>query len=590
VPTKQLTISIVGAGGDGVVTLGDMLAEASAREGLHVIKTDIYGAQIRGGECSSTLRIGAAPIFAPGDLADVLVVFSQADFARFRGDVRVGDRALVFREDEPAAATSPDAGAVALPAGARSVVTPFESLSSAAGNRGAKNILALGLLCQVLGLPRSAVRDAVSRRFKRADEKTTLSNQRAFDAGVAFAGELGPLPERLDYLPGEARPIMSGNDASAIGVIHAGCRFFAGYPITPSSEMLHFLTEWLPKLGGSAIQTEDELSAIAACVGASFAGRKAMTATSGPGLSLMTEMLGLASMAEVPVVVVDVQRGGPSTGLPTKAEQSDLYQAVYAGHGDGPRVVLACANVEESFHATVDAFNIAEEFQLPVIVLSDQAVAQRRETVATGAFVHEVRERATPDAADLDSYERYRMTESGVSAMAIPGTRGVYQTNGLEHDVHGQPSANYRTHERMNEKRFRKLGRVLEKYGVTERIGDPEATVGILAWGSSCGPVREAVARATSRGQKVAALFTRLIHPYPAMECARFIEPLEHVLIVEVSYASQFYHHLRASVPLPEGRTHVYKRSGGKALTAEEVELELEQLRTHADRNEEAVA
>jgi 2-oxoglutarate ferredoxin oxidoreductase subunit alpha len=315
-----------------------------------------------------------------------------------------------------------------------------------------------------------------------------------------------------------------------------------------------------------------------------------MTATSGPGLSLMTEMLGLASMAEVPVVVVDVQRGGPSTGLPTKAEQSDLFQAVYGGHGDGVRVVLGCSNVEESFHATVDAFNIAEEFQLPVILLSDQAVAQRRETVAKSAFVHEVRERAVPSATELKEYERYRLTESGVSPMAIPGKSGVYQTNGLEHDVHGQPSSNFRTHERMNEKRFRKLGLVLEKYGATERVGHPDATIGVLAWGSSCGPVREAIARANARGQKIAALFTRLIHPFPVTACARFLEPLEHVLIVEVSFAAQFYHHLRASLPLPEGRTHICKRSGGKALTVEEVACELEALGAHQTSKEEAVA
>ena len=180
---------------------------------------------------------------------------------------------------------------------------------------------------------------------------------------------------QLGFTPGPAKLIMSGNEATAIGALHAGCRYFAGYPITPSTEILMFLDEWLPKMGGSLVQTEDELSAIGAVLGASFAGQKAMTATSGPGLSLMTEMLGLASMAELPCVVVNVQRGGPSTGLPTKSEQSDLFQAVFAGHGDMPRVVLACSDVEDSFHTTVDAFNIAEEYQIPVIVLSDQLVA-----------------------------------------------------------------------------------------------------------------------------------------------------------------------------------------------------------------------
>src|SRR5947199_6553068 len=191
---------------------------------------------------------------------------------------------------------------------------------------------------------------------------------------------------------------MSGNEASAVAAIDAGCRFFAGYPITPASESLHCLGEWLPRIGGSTLQTEDELAAIGAVVGGSFAGVESMTATSGPGLSLMAEMLGLASIAEIPAVIVNVQRGGPSTGIPTKSEQSGLLHSVFASHGDTPRVVIACSDVEESFHATVDAFNISEEFQIPVIVLSDQSIAQRRATIDAASLEHDVRERvmATP--------------------------------------------------------------------------------------------------------------------------------------------------------------------------------------------------
>lgn len=575
---KQVTITIVGSGGDGVVTLGDMLAEAAAGQGLHVMKSDIYGAQIRGGECSSTLRIGAEQLYSPGSAADVLVVFNEAEFARFRGDVQVAPTGLVFRQGEPGAIHPPDLGGLAIPDTTRSVSTPFVALATEAGSRGAKNLLALGLLCELLRLPTPTVRELVGKRFKRADAATVEANRRAFDAGVAFASQLGLPDEALAYERQPARLIISGNEASAVGVLHAGCRFFAGYPITPSSEILHFLTEWLPKLGGAAVQTEDELSAIGACVGASFAGAKAMTATSGPGLSLMTELLGLASMAEVPVVVVNVQRGGPSTGQPTKAEQSDLFQAVYGGHGDAPRVVLGCENAADSFHATVEAFNIAEEFQLPVIVLSDQAVGQRRETVAPDAFQHEVKERRKPTEAELQNYERYRITESGVSPMAVPGGPGIYQTNGLEHDVFGQPSGSFSTHERMNAKRYRKLAAIVKEYGTTERFGAADATIGVLSWGSSVGPVREAVARANARGQKVAAFATRLIHPFPAEECSRFLSTVKRVLIVEISFAAQFYSHLRMSLTLPEGKTHVFKRSGGKALTEAEVEAEIDKL------------
>src|SRR5437763_1471080 len=273
--SDQLTLSIVGSGGDGAVAAGDILAMACARNGLHVIKTEAYGPQIRGGESSCTVRVSAHPIYSQADAIDAIVIFSWADFARFRSEL----------------------------------------------------------------------------------------------------------------------------------VLDAGCRFFAGYPITPSSEVLHMLAEWLPKLGGTALQTEDELSAIGAVIGASFAGVKSMTATSGPGLSLMSEMLGLSSMAEVPAVIVNVQRGGPSPGLPTKSGESDLLHAVFASHGDTPRAVIAPCDVEDSYHATVDAFNIAEEFQLPVIVLTDQLIAQRRETIDAPSLTHEVKGRRLVHPEDLEDFK-----------------------------------------------------------------------------------------------------------------------------------------------------------------------------------------
>jgi 2-oxoglutarate ferredoxin oxidoreductase subunit alpha len=340
-----------------------------------------------------------------------------------------------------------------------------------------------------------------------------------------------------------------------------------------------FLDEWLPKMGGSLVQTEDELSAIGAVLGASFAGQKAMTATSGPGLSLMTEMLGLASMAELPCVVVNVQRGGPSTGLPTKSEQSDLFQAAFAGHGDMPRVVLACSDVEDSFHTTVDAFNIAEEYQIPVIVLSDQLVAGRRETFDPASLVHEVRERRAPSAEELADYHRYKETPDGVSPMARPGVKGgIYQTNGLEHDAEGSPGSGFLLHENMNAKRYRKLGPIRDAYTFHRRYGPEVADVGIVCWGSSKGAVREAVRRANERGQKVSAFVPQLISPFPKKEFEAFLKGVDRVLVVELSYAAQFYKYLRTCVDLPADRTRVFKRSGGKNLSVAELDAEIAAL------------
>lgn len=296
-----------------------------------------------------------------------------------------------------------------------------------------------------------------------------------------------------------------------------------------------------------------------------------MTATSGPGLSLMTEMLGLSAMAEVPVVIVDVQRGGPSTGNPTKSEQSDLWQCLYGTHGDAPRVVLACSDVEDCFHSTVEAFNIAEEFQIPVLVLSDQSVGQRKETLPAAKLEHEVRGRVQPTEAELTGYERYRDTPTGVSPMSVPGTKnGMYQTNGLEHDERGRPTSLYLTHEKMNAKRYRKVEALADKYRLFTRIGPASADLGILCWGSTAGVVREAIEKLNVGDLRVAAFIPKMIMPLPKRELEEFIAGCRELLVVELSHSAQFYQYLRTQVDLPK-KTRVYARSGGKALGVTEI-------------------
>jgi 2-oxoglutarate/2-oxoacid ferredoxin oxidoreductase subunit alpha len=589
--TRDVTIAVVGSGGDGVMTLGDLLAQAAAKEGLHVMKTEAYGPQIRGGESSCAVRVAADAISAPGDAVDVLVVFRWADFARFRGEIAVAPDALVLYEATDERPSGEHLG-LAGDGDVTWIPVPLAELSKASsGTPGAINVVTLGILGETLGLPPETLRRALARRFGRKKEAVLAANARAFDAGREFAASAGEAlsARRLEYTPSASRLLMSGNEATAIGAIHAGCRFFAGYPITPSSEILHFLAEWMPRVGGSLLQTEDELAAIGAVIGASFAGVKSMTATSGPGLSLMTEMLGLASMAEVPVVIIDVQRGGPSTGNPTKSEQSDLLQALFGTHGDAPRVVLACADVEDCFHATVEAFNISEEFQVPVLVLSDQAVAQRKETISAGAFEHPVRERLKPGPEELEDYARYRDTPNGVSPMSVPGMKkGMYQTNGLEHDAEGRPNSLFLTHETMNTKRYRKMWPIRDRYHSFRRFGPERADVGVLCWGSSKGPVQEAVAAASARGEKVAAFVPRMLYPFPKRDFEEFLSSVGDLLIVELSYTAQFYKYLRTFLDLPPGRTHVLKRSGGMDLTAAEIAAGIERARALPAR--EAVA
>jgi len=591
VATRDTTITIVGSGGDGVVTLGDLIAQVAAHEGLHVIKTEAYGPQIRGGESSCTVRIAAEEIHSQGAAVDVLVVFGWSDFARFRGEISIAPGALILSESSEEQPCAEDLGHIGGDS-LRWVPVAFSELSRASsGTPGSKNVVALGILGGLLGLPADKLRRVMARRFGRKRAAVLEANTRAFEAGHEFAASrAGTLDAgRLDYLPGTPRLLLSGNEAAAIGALHAGCRFFAGYPITPSSEILHFLTEWMPRAGGVFLQTEDELAAIGAVIGASFAGVKAMTATSGPGLSLMTEMLGLASMAEVPVVIIDVQRGGPSTGNPTKSEQADLLQCLFGTHGDAPRVVLACSDVEGCFHATVEAFNISEEFQIPVLVLSDQAVGQRKETISAAALKHEVIDRRKPTEDELEKYERYRDTPNGVSPMSVPGMkRGMYQTNGLEHGEDGRPSSLYLTHESMNAKRYRKMWPIRDRYHGFQRFGPARAEVGVLCWGSSAGPVQEAVAAANARGESVAAFVPQTLYPFPKHQFQEFLAGVDEILIVELSYTAQFYKYLRTFMDLPQGRTHVFKRSGGKDLTGDEVAEQIEKVRGAMARQEAA--
>ena len=556
--SHELSLSIVGAGGDGAVAAGDILSLACARDGLYVIKTEAYGPQIRGGESSCTVRVSAVPIHAQADLLDAFVIFSWDDFSRFRAELVPAPGAIVFHDEKDVPPEDMKAY--------RLIPVAF------AAQRASKNIFALGMLASTFGLPADGMRDTIRKRFAKKTEAVIEGNIKAFDAGVELGIELMVGAKQLEYVKAEPKLLMAGNETSAVGAIEAGCRFFAGYPITPSSEILHYLGEWLPRLGGKCLQTEDELAAIGAVVGASFAGEKAMTATSGPGLSLMSEMLGLSSMAEIPAVIVNVQRGGPSTGIPTKSEQSDLWHSLYGSHGDTPRVVLACTDVADSFHTTVDGFNIAEEFQVPVIVLSEQSIAQRKETIEASSLEHAVVERRLATAGDLESYRRYRVTEDGVSPMSVPGMKGgEYQTNGLEHNERGRPDSVFETHETMNAKRWRKLDAVAKKYNLFTRFGPENPDLGILCWGSSVGVVREAVDRLTARGLRVAAFAPRILMPLPAAEIEKFVASSKELLVVELTFAAQFYKYLRAEIDLPRDRTRVYARSGGKNLTVIEV-------------------
>jgi 2-oxoglutarate ferredoxin oxidoreductase subunit alpha len=571
---SDLVIGMAGAGGDGVVSAGESLIAAAAVEGYHAILTKSFGSQIRGGESSCRLRISTDPVLDPGGTLDVAVALNWDDFLRFGAELPVSGRTLVIYES--ATGVSPDRLPLAGVVPAQALAVPVAAMArEAAGTEKAKNTVVLGLLAGWLGLAPRAILDGLHRKLARKGPEVLAGNERAFAAGLAYA-DAHPTRDPRRLAPpaagGAGKLLADGNQMCAAGAIFAGCEFFGGYPITPSTEVMQMLSRELWRYGGTVLQAEDEIAGLGAVVGASFAGRKAMTATSGPGMSLKTEMLGLATIAELPLVCVNVQRGGPSTGIPTKSEQSDLFQAVFSAHGDAARPVLAPASVRDTFTLTVEAFNIAEAYQTPVVLLSDQEIAQRKETVdPVDTSRLTVLERWRPSPSELEDYARFRQTDTGISPLSHPGMEGGnYLASGIEHNEKGAPTASGEVHARMNEKRLAKLRPLEERTDLFEIEGPGDAPLGLVAWGSLAGTAREARRRAAAEGLRVKLLVPRLLYPVSESVYQDFFRSVRRGLVVEQSHQGQLFRLLRMFVDVPRGVERL-SRSGANPIRTDEI-------------------
>ena len=576
---QDLIIGIAGAGGDGVISAGESLITAAALEGYYGIMTKSFGSQIRGGEAMCRLRLATQPVLNPNGPLDVAVVLNWEDFRRFDWELPVAPATIVIYESKTGVAPDKLPLEGVTPAVVFSV--PITALAEKnAGTDKAKNMVVTGLLAGWFGIGRESMLAGIRKKFARKGTAVVEGNARAFQAGLEFA-EAHPFAEDRRLTAPQAgrgaKMLTDGNDMCAAAAIFAGCTFFSGYPITPSTEIMQFLDREIWKYGGTVLQAEDEIAGIGAVVGASFAGKKAMTATSGPGMSLKTEMLGLATIAELPLVCVNSQRGGPSTGMPTKAEQSDLFQAVFSAHGDCLRPVLAPTSVGDMFSVTVEAFNLAEYYQSPVILLSDQEISQRKEIVEpidTSAF--RVIERRRPTDAELTKYERFKLTASGISPISQPGMiGGNYLASGIEHNEVGRPTASGEMHGRMNEKRFKKFAPLKNRRDLFMMEGDPNAPIGLVSWGSVAGVAREALRLARAEGLHAKLLVPKLLYPVAEQVYQEFFASVTRGLFVEQSFQGQLYRLVRMYVDLPV-LVKPYAKSGSNPIQPNEV---LEQLR-----------
>lgn len=576
---------VVRIGGDsaagGIVTTGEVFARIAAFAGLEVYTTRTIPAEIKGGHVMFQVRAADHPVYSQGDELDLLVAYDQESYDLYLNLLKKPDGILVYNGNDLQA-----------PEGIlHAYGLPLNDLARTIDFMRGRNIILIGALVKLFDLPYDLAVQVVSKQLGRKKEMLG-QNLRALETGYKYVEE-NISRTALFHLPAvkksssDERLVLSGNQALSMGALAANCRFYAGYPITPASDIMEFLAAEFPKCGGTMVQAEDEIAAIGMALGAGFAGQRSMTATSGPGLALMIEMLGHAAMTETPVVIVDVQRGGPSTGLPTKVSQGDLRMAAFAGNDDAPRFVVAPISVQDCFYQITHAFNLAEKYQSPVLFLSDQDMSVRVQTIAPfdlsrvsiePRLVWNPEEgREASGQGDKGKYERYADTPTGVSPMSLPGMKGgQYTAEGLEHLASGAPDFVPDQHERMTRKRFRKLESALddiEAWHMFEEWGDPDAALGIVGWGSTSGPVREAMARAQANGIQVAAFYPKALWPLPARSLRAFLQKRAKIIVPEMNYTGQFAGMLRArmqeyGVEIPVVKLNKY---GGVPFTMREV-------------------
>ena len=556
-----LTIAIVGSGGDGVVLLGSFLQKLTAEQGYFSQMPRYYGAQIRGGASAVKLSLDAEHTCVAEDTADILVCFDWEKYQEVTEELPMGADTLVLYDDNPPQGMN-------LPK--QSFAVDFTKKSrEITGATLSKNMIALGLIKKILALPA----DEVQHTIDRNEELALLKNNVAAIAAGESLFSAFPFPDLRLSPPRNRSPkvILHGSGTMVRAAIHANCRAFFGYPITPAADIMQAMQEEIGQRGGVFLQAEDEIAAAGLCVGASMVGVKSITATSGPGFDLMTEMIGLAASAEIPMVIIDVQRCGPSTGIPSKSEQSDLNQAIYGGHGDAPRVVIAPYDIEGCYRLVIASLDIAQYFQTPVILLSDQWLGQTL-VAAESDFLEKdypSTDSKKPAAEEGQPYRRYQLTEDSISPMAVVGDAGLqYQTTGLTHNEMGAPAWDFETQQKMHEKRWQKLLPLCQRDDLVKLFGEPDCPAGIITWGSSAQIVRETV-NALGLQHQVTVCVPELIYPLPDM-VRKFMKSVEKLLIIEMNYSGQFYHYLRSQVDVPV-KTKVYARAGSRPFSKKEL-------------------
>lgn len=574
---KDLSILIGGDAGQGVESGGAGLARAFARGGLHVFGVPDYRSRIRGGHNFYVIRLSERPVYSRRSDVQLMLALTEETVELHRDEVSEGGAVLYpdhFNVDEAALRQR----------SLRPFPLPLLDIAREKGSRLMVNTAALAAAAGVVGWPLAHLERVIAESFDAKGKDIVDQNVAvawaAFEVGRERYGR--DLPLQVEPLEAPPRLLMNGNQALSLGAVAAGCRFMAAYPMTPATTIIEQLSALPPELGVVTKHAEDEIAAVCMAIGASYAGARSMTATSGGGFCLMVEAMGLAGMTEVPVVIVNAQRGGPSTGLPTRTEQGDLLFAINAGQGEFPRIVLAPATVEECFEAGWRAFNLADKYQCPVVVLTDQLLAGSLRTVDREAVDFSA---AQIDRGDMvvggeadrlpDGYKRFELTASGVSPRAVPGhPKTVFPSSSDEHDEYGHIVEDADNRRRMLEKRMRKLETASSEMRGPRLYGPPDAELTLVTWGSTYGPCRQAVDILNADAARANLLCFSDLWPFPERETAEALDACRRTVSVEQNYTSQ----LARLIRMTTGRSMdgAINKYNGRPFTPEEIIAALE--------------
>ncbi len=565
---NQLSWKVGGQQGEGIESTGEIFSIALNRLGYYLYGYRHFSSRIKGGHTNNKIRVSTKQVRSISDDLDILVAFDQETIDLNYKELHEKGIIIADSKINPKKPEDTKASMYAV---------PFTEIATNLGTSLMKNMVAVGATCAVLNLDINVFAGVVNEIFGKKGQQVVDKNMEAIKAGFDYLkNELTDSTQimELEKADGQKRLFMIGNDAIALGAIAGGCRFMAAYPITPASEIMEYLIKQLPPLGGAVIQTEDEIAAVTMTIGANYGGVRAITASAGPGLSLKMEAIGLSGITETPLVIVDTQRGGPSTGLPTKQEQSDLMAMIYGTHGEIPKIVLAPSTVQEAFYDTAEAFNLAEEYQCPVIILTDLQLSLGKQTVdpldyskveiRRGKLIQE----ELPETSGY--FKRYEVTEDGVSPRVIPGQKyGVHHVTGVEHDETGKPSEAAANRDAQMNKRFRKIENVKFNTPVYKNAPHEDADLLIVGFNSTRGAIEEAVTRLEKDGIKVNHAHIRLIHPFPTDELLPLVNSAKKVAVIENNATGQLANIIRMNVGNIDKINKVLKYNGNPFLPHE---------------------